>query len=81
MLTWFVYIVDMKRELLTVVCRNGITRFGADANAVAVKLFLLLTGKPLFSAKTISKATSEVLKRFDRRAHLRYVAEHPSLQG
>jgi transcriptional repressor NrdR len=32
------------------------------------------------SPKSVSKATAEVLKRFDKRAYLRYVADHPSLQ-
>lgn len=33
-----------------------------------------------FSPYSISSATAEVLKRFDRQAWLRYVAEHSSLQ-
>jgi transcriptional repressor NrdR len=36
--------------------------------------------KPLFPIKLISKTTADVLKSFDKRAHLRYIAEHPSLQ-
>jgi transcriptional repressor NrdR len=35
---------------------------------------------PLFQPTEISKTTAKVLKRFDQRTHLRYVAEHPSLQ-
>jgi transcriptional repressor NrdR len=35
---------------------------------------------PSFGPKTISKATAEVLKRFDKRAYLRFVADHESLQ-
>jgi transcriptional regulator NrdR family protein len=33
-----------------------------------------------FSPSDISKATAEILKRFDKRAYLRYVADHSSLQ-
>jgi hypothetical protein len=46
---------------------------------VVTKL-LTLPQKPVFSPADISKTISEVLARFDRRAHLRYVAEHPSQQ-
>jgi transcriptional repressor NrdR len=38
------------------------------------------TNGPLFSTKLISKTAAEILKRFDKRAYLRYAAEHPSLQ-
>jgi transcriptional repressor NrdR len=38
------------------------------------------TNGPLFSTKLISKTAAEILKRFDKRAYLRYIAEHPSLQ-
>ncbi len=41
---------------------------------------LKLSDKPLLTTKQISQAAAKVLKRFDRRAYLRYVAEHPSLQ-
>lgn len=47
-------------------------------NTVTAKL-LKLPEKPVFLPTTISKTTSEVLKRFDQRAYLRYTAEHPSI--
>jgi transcriptional regulator NrdR family protein len=37
--------------------------------------------KPLCEAQTISLAAADVLKRFDKRAYLRFTAEHPSLQA
>jgi len=37
--------------------------------------------KPLYEPQTISFETAKVLKRFDKRAWLRYVSEHPSLQS
>jgi transcriptional repressor NrdR len=36
--------------------------------------------KPVFKKTDISSVTASVLKRFDRQAYLRYVADHPSLQ-
>lgn len=36
--------------------------------------------EPVVTSVEISKTAGEVLKRFNRRAWLRYVAEHPSLQ-
>jgi transcriptional regulator NrdR family protein len=48
-------------------------------NTVIVEL-LKLPEKPQFSPKQISAIVAKVLKRLDKRAHLRYVAEHPSLQ-
>ena len=37
--------------------------------------------KPLFEAHQISTEAASVLKRYNRRAYLRYMAEHPSLQS
>jgi hypothetical protein len=42
---------------------------------------LKLPENPLYSTRTISKIAAEVLKNFDKRSYLRYVADHPSLQG
>lgn len=46
-------------------------------STVVAKL-LKLPQKPVFSPKVISEATSEALKRFDKPAYLRYLADHPS---
>lgn len=45
-----------------------------------IKELLKLPDKPLFRPQQISQEVAKVLKRFDQRAYLRYVAEHPSLQ-
>ncbi len=45
-----------------------------------VRKLLTLPQKPVFKPGDISKTTAQVLKRFDRRAYLRFVAEHPSVQ-
>jgi len=42
---------------------------------------LLKPKKSVFTPTQISKTTAEVLKRFDKRAYLRYISEHPSLQN
>ena len=45
-----------------------------------VRNLLRLPQKPLFKTADISETAAVVLKRFDRRAYLRYLADHPSLQ-
>ncbi len=49
--------------------------------STTVQNLLKLPDKPSFSPKQISKETAKVLKRLDKRAYLRYAAEHPSLQS
>jgi transcriptional repressor NrdR len=51
-----------------------------EISSTVIQKLLKMPEKPQFSSKTISKTTAEVLKRFDKRAYLRYVAEHSSLQ-
>lgn len=50
-----------------------------EATNTVIKRLLGLPGKPLFSPSQISLIGGDVLKKLDRRAHLRFVAEHPSL--
>jgi transcriptional repressor NrdR len=45
-----------------------------------VRRLLQLPQSPLFVPSDISSVTASVLKRFDRQAYLRYIADHPSLQ-
>jgi transcriptional repressor NrdR len=47
-------------------------------NTIIAKL-LKVPGKPVYGPKQISLVTAQVLKRFDRRVWLRYIAEHPSV--
>jgi len=51
-----------------------------EVQATVIRLLLSLPQKPVFKPKDISATAATVLKRFDRRAYLRYVADHPSLQ-
>ncbi|HLG91038.1 MAG TPA: hypothetical protein VI336_02680 [Candidatus Saccharimonadales bacterium] len=52
-----------------------------EATNTVIKHLLELPGKPLFSPSQISLIASDVLKKLDKRAHLRYLAEHSSLQS
>ena len=49
--------------------------------ATIIRKLLDLPQKPVYLPRDISKTTAEVLKRFDKQAYLRYLADHPSLQG
>jgi transcriptional repressor NrdR len=51
-----------------------------EVTSTVIKNLLKSEQSPSFKPKEISKATDKVLKRFDKRAHLRYAADHPSLQ-
>lgn len=60
--------------------RKDVYTASGEVLATIVRNLLLLPQKPVFMPTDISQISGEVLKRFDRRAYLRYVAEHPSLQ-
>jgi len=51
-----------------------------EVTNTVIKELLKLPDKPLFRPEQISHVAASVLKRLDRRAYLRYAAEHPSLQ-
>ena len=51
-----------------------------EATATVIKRLLSLPDRPVFTATQISAASGAVLSKLDRRAWLRYAAEHPSLQ-
>lgn len=52
-----------------------------EVTATVTKELLKLPDKPRIDPKQISQAAAKVLKRLDKRAYLRYLAEHPSLQA
>jgi len=60
--------------------RKDVYTASREVLGTVVTRLLALPQKPVFEPHDISKTASNVLKRFDRRAHLRYVADHPSLQ-
>lgn len=51
-----------------------------EITSTVVRDLLKLPEKPVFKSDKISEVTAGVLKRFNKRAFLRYVSEHPSLQ-
>ena len=51
-----------------------------EVTNTVIKELLKLPGRPLFNSEQISRVAGDVIKRLDRRAYLRYAAEHPSLQ-
>jgi hypothetical protein len=61
--------------------RKDVYAASREVLATVVAKLLVLPQKPVFEPHDISRTASEVLKRFDKQAHLRYVADHPSLQG
>jgi transcriptional repressor NrdR len=70
----------LKELMLALQDRKDVYTASREVLATIVNKLLALPQKPLFKPTDISKTTAEVLKRFDKRAYLRYVAEHPSLQ-
>lgn len=51
-----------------------------EVTSTVIQKLLRHPDKPQFKTPDISKTTADILKRFDKRAYLRYSAEHPSLQ-
>ena len=51
-----------------------------EVTNTVIQQLLRQSNKPAFEPKQISLATSKVLKRFNKRAWLRYIAEYPSVQ-
>jgi transcriptional regulator NrdR family protein len=69
------------KELMTALQdRKDAYTASREVLATIVRKLLALPQKPLYKPQDISKTAGEVLKRFDKRAHLRFVADHPSLQ-
>jgi transcriptional repressor NrdR len=52
-----------------------------EVTNTVIKQLLKLPDNPLFEPRQISRVASKVLGRLDKRAQLRFVAEHPSLQA
>lgn len=52
-----------------------------EVTSTVIRELLKLPDVPRVDPKQISQTTAKVLKRLDKRAYLRYVAEHPSLQA
>ena len=70
----------LKELMLALSHRKDVYTASREVLGTIIRKLLTLPQKPLYKPADISKITSGVLKRFDRRAYLRYLADHPSLQ-
>ena len=52
-----------------------------EATGTVITRVLALPSKPVFKPSEISAICADVLKKLDKRAWLRYLADHPSLQS
>lgn len=69
----------LRKELMDALKhREDVYTASEELLGAIVRQLLALPGRPVFQADDIARVTSEVLKRFDKRAHLRYIADHPS---
>jgi transcriptional regulator NrdR family protein len=69
------------KELMTALKdRKDVYTASREVLGTIVRQLLTLPQKPRYNRQDISMAAAKVLKRFDRQAYLRYVADHPSLQ-
>lgn len=60
--------------------RKDVYTASREVMGTIVRQLLALPQKPVFKSTDVSAVTASVLRRLDRRAYLRYAAEHPSLQ-
>ena len=70
----------LKELMMALKDRKDVYTASREVLGTIVRKLLSLPQKPLFKPEDISKTTADVLKRFDRRAYLRYQADHRSLQ-
>jgi transcriptional repressor NrdR len=70
----------LKELILALQDRKDVYTASREVLGTIVRQLLALPQKPVFTPADISKTASAVLKRFDKRAYLRYLADHPSLQ-
>lgn len=56
--------------------RPDVSTASREVLGTIIRKLLALPPKPVFLPKDIARVTSQVLKRFDKRAYLRYSADH-----
>jgi transcriptional repressor NrdR len=71
----------LKELMMAIKHREDAYTASRELLGTIVRKLLSLPQKPVFSTTDITEVTAGILKRFDKRAYLRYLAEHPSLQG
>lgn len=76
------FIVDMlfTEVLLALQDRKDCYEAAREVTSTVIGRLFKPPAEAVIEAKQISQTVVKVLKRLDRRAHLRYLAEHPSLQ-
>lgn len=76
------FLVDMlfTEVLLALQDRKDCYVAAREVTSTVISQLFKPPAEAVIEAKQISETTSKVLKRLDRRAYLRYLAEHPSLQ-
>ncbi len=76
------FITDMlfTEVLLALQDRKDFYVAGREVTSTVTSQLLKHSTHPVIQAPTISQVAAKVLKRLDKRAYLRYLAEHPSLQ-
>lgn len=77
----FVSDIIFTEALLALQDRKDCYLAAREVTSTVIRELLKLPGVPRIEPKQISQATAKVLKRLDKRAYLRYLAEHPSLQS
>jgi transcriptional repressor NrdR len=70
----------LKELMMAMQHRKDVYTASREVLGTIVRRLLTLPQKPRFITSDISQVTAAVLKRFDRQAYLRYLADHPSLQ-
>jgi transcriptional repressor NrdR len=70
----------LKELMLALQDRKDVYTGSRELLSTIIRRLLALPQKPTYRPADISKVTAGVLKSFDRRAYLRYLADHPSLQ-
>ncbi len=76
------FITDMlfTEVLLALQDRKDCYLAAREVTSTVIRELLKLPASPRIDPKQISQATAKVLKHLDKRAYLRYLSEHPSLQ-
>ncbi len=76
------FVTDMlfTEVLLALQDRKDCYLAAREVTSTVIRELLKLPDKPCIEPKQISRTAAKVLKRLDKRAYLRYMAEHPSLQ-
>jgi len=76
------FLIDLLYSDLLLALQDRPDRYMAarEVSSTVIRKLLLQPNKPKYQTTQISKVAADVLKNLDRRAWLRYVAEHESLQ-